>query len=402
MSVWAVLLAAGSGTRLAEAGLGVKKQFLTYGSQPLFWRSARTFSRIAAVKGLVFVFPKEDLEAVRADVERLADGGLGLPYRVVAGGARRQDSVRNGVEALPNDCRHVLVHDTARPFVSARVIQDVVEALQAGHQAAIPAVPVTDTVKQVRGERVVGTLRRSELRAVQTPQGVEKDLLKTALAKAEAERLDVTDDASLVEAVGGEVVITPGAEDNVKITTPEDLRLLERKESNEAAVPVVGFGYDVHRYVTGNTPSGATGRPMKLGGVPIMGAPEVIAHSDGDVLLHALMDALLGCMGRGDIGAMFPDSDPAYEGMESGVLLSEVLLLLPEAGLRLAHVDLTVIAQVPRLAPHREFIRKSVAGLLGLDKSRVALKATTEEKLGFTGEKKGLKAVAVVTALRDF
>jgi 2-C-methyl-D-erythritol 4-phosphate cytidylyltransferase/2-C-methyl-D-erythritol 2,4-cyclodiphosphate synthase len=396
---YAVILAAGAGSRLAQAGLPVKKQFLEFQGAPLVWHCARAFARVARVSGLVFVAPPAELEAVRALVDDLnARENLGLPYQVVAGGERRQDSVFNGLTAVPVTARFVLIHDAARPFVTPRVIQNVVDALIAGSQAALPMIPVTDTVKRVRAGQVAETPAREELMAAQTPQGFVREVLAEAFARARAEGWQVTDDASLAERASVPVSVVPGSPDNVKITNPEDLRLLHQ-DTPPFPVPRVGFGYDVHRFAVAGETHTSPPRPLKLGGVPIPGAPEVLAHSDGDVLLHALADAMLGCLGEGDIGEHFPDTDPAYAGIESGILVSEVLRRFGPAGLAIVHVDLTVIAEVPRLAPHRRVIRDNVADLLGLSLSQVNVKATTEEKLGFTGKKKGLKAVAVVTAV---
>jgi 2-C-methyl-D-erythritol 2,4-cyclodiphosphate synthase len=208
-------------------------------------------------------------------------------------------------------------------------------------------------------------------------------------AHARAGEAEATDDAALAEGLCP-VAVVPGEEGNVKITTPADLDLL-RAETR--LWPCVGYGYDVHRY--------GEGRPMVLGGVPIPGAPQVVAHSDGDVLLHALADAVLGCFGGGDIGLHFPDTDPRWSGANSAVLLQETLAMAQAAGLSLEQADLTIVAQIPKIAPHREAIAANVAHLLGLERSRVNVKATTEEGLGFTGEKKGIKAVAVVTATRS-
>ncbi len=389
-STWAVILAAGSGTRLAEAAAGVRKQYLEYQGRPLFWHSARTFSRIAGIKGFVFVFPPDDLEEKKSELELLfRQEELGLTWACAAGGRRRQDSVRNGLEALPDGCDTVLVHDSARPFVSASVVQSVIKVLENGAQGVIPVVPVKDTVKRVSGEIVVETLARGELRAVQTPQGFNLPTLIRAHELAELESWDVTDDASMVERIG-QVATVPGEETNLKITTPEDLGHLQQREPD--LVPCVGWGYDVHRY--------GSGRPFVLGGVPIPSAPEVVAHSDGDVLLHALTDALLGCLGKGDIGKHFPDTDEKYDGMSSSVFLKEALELARQSGLRIVHVDMTAIAQIPKLNPWRDQIVRNIAALIGLDASCVNFKATTEEGLGFTGEKKGIKAVATVTALK--
>lgn len=387
---WAVVLAAGSGSRLSGAGLSLRKQYIEYKGVPLFWHSARTFSRIAAVKGIVFVFPEADLKRMRRTVKDLfKTDDLGLRFEVVAGGDRRQDSVRHGLAALPRECDAVLVHDSARPFASASMIRSLVEGLEQGAQGVIPATEVTDTVKRVDGETVIETLVRSELRAVQTPQAFMVEVLREAHTKAEAEGWDVTDDASMVERLA-EVRVVPGKPNNIKITTPEDLKTLERRKT---LMPCTGWGYDVHRY--------GGDRPMVLGGVPIAGAPDIKAHSDGDVLLHALMDAVLGCMGGGDIGRHFPDSDPRWDGADSAILLREVLVMAEKAGIRIVHADLTVIAQVPRLSPHADQIARNVLRLLALEPHQVNFKATTEEKLGFTGEKKGIKAVACVTALRE-
>ena len=187
-----------------------------------------------------------------------------------------------------------------------------------------------------------------------------------------------------------------GEAGNVKITNPEDLNLL-RQEDEAMDIPVTGFGYDVHAYAHAKANPKQPARPLVLGGVAIQGGPEVLAHSDGDVLLHALADAILGCVGKGDIGGLFPDNDPNWDNADSGLLLAEVLELAKSEGLRLAHADLTIIAQAPRISPHKDAIKNSVAGLLGLSPARVNLKATTEEGLGFTGRKEGIKAVAVVS-----
>ncbi|MBI4806640.1 MAG: 2-C-methyl-D-erythritol 4-phosphate cytidylyltransferase [Desulfovibrio sp.] len=399
MIVWTILLAAGSGTRMKEAGLSTRKQFLDAGGEPVFWKSAMAFSRTANVAGMVFALPPDELESMTALIEDLdSRSPLGLEWIAVSGGERRQDSLENALAALPADCTHVLVHDAARCFVTPDVIVRVIDALRAGAKAVIPAIAVTDTIKEVSEGVVTSTPDRQRLMAVQTPQGVELSVLRQGFEHARTHNLTVTDDASLAEALGLPVRVVAGSEQNVKITTPEDLRLLGG-QSVPVAIPRVGFGYDVHRYVTKDTPASTPGRPMVLGCAPIPGAPEVIAHSDGDVLLHALTDALLGCLCQGDIGQHFPDTDQRFAGVASSVLVSEILARFGPAGLTLVHVDLTIVAQIPKIGPHREHIRRNVAGLLGLPQERVNVKATTEEKLGFTGEKRGIKAYATATAV---
>ena len=402
MSIWCILLAAGSGTRLQAATAGRPKQFLELDGRPLYWHSALTMRGLPEVAGLVFVAPPEHLPAMEEEIRRLwVQDALNLPWHIVPGGARRQDSVRHGLAVLPDDCTRVLVHDSARPFASATLVRRLLEGMDHGAAAVIPAIAVTDTIKETRPDAqdvVLQTLDRNRLRAVQTPQAFALPLLRSAHARAQAEGWEATDDASLMERLGEAVALVPGEERNVKITTPRDLELLApRGASLLHLLPMAGWGYDVHRYADPHEPKA---RPMKLGGVPIPKAPLVQAHSDGDVLLHALVDALAALLCAGDIGTRFPDSDPAFENMPSAIFVHELLQDVWGAGIILTHVDLTIIAQVPRVGPYREAIRKHVAQLLKLEPGQVNVKATTEEGLGFTGEKKGIKAVALVSALR--
>ncbi|SNS12531.1 2-C-methyl-D-erythritol 2,4-cyclodiphosphate synthase [Humidesulfovibrio mexicanus] len=404
---WAVILAAGGGTRLAEALAAIggpqRKQYVELDGAPLFWKSARTFSRIQAVRGLVFVFPQEDLHAMRAEVERLWERDpLGLPWRACAGGARRQDSVRHGLAELPKEAACVLVHDAARPFASAALCARVLEALGPDRPAAIPGLAVTDTIKRVDADDiVVDTPERAAMRGVQTPQGFLLAPLAAAHQRAQAEGWEVTDDAMLMERAGHPVRVVPGEEANVKITTPADLRLLR---PSRAACPRTGWGYDVHKFVANGEDDPtvlAKARPMLLGGVAIPGAPRVLAHSDGDVLLHAVTDALLGIACAGDIGQLFPDTDQAFDNMPSAVFVAEALARVRAAGFRPEHADLTIVAQTPKLFAHKARIAAQVARLLELAPGAVNVKATTEEGLGFTGQRLGIKAVAVVTASPD-
>lgn len=389
---WAIIVAAGGGSRMGASTNGTPKQFLEWRGVPLYWHSVRTFSRCGAVKGLILVFPAGHFEIATEQCRALAaEEDPGLPWIAVPGGARRQDSVRLGLEALPQDCTHVLIHDAARPFLSAALTHRVLEGLRRA-PAVVPGLRMTDTVKRLDGDRIVATLPRSEVAAVQTPQGFDTRLLREAHAAAAASGLEVTDDAALMEARGHAAIVVEGDAGNRKITHAEDLRLLTEAPAPQTA-PRVGFGYDVHRY--------GPGRPLRLGGVPLDGGMEVEAHSDGDVLLHALMDAMLGCAGLGDIGEHFPDTDAAFENISSAVLLDEVLRLFQEQGLRLSNVDLTIVAQRPRVGAHKAAIRKNVARLLHLPPECVNVKATTEERLGFTGRLEGIKAQAVVCAVQE-
>ncbi len=389
--LWTILLAAGQGSRLSRETGGRRKQFLTYQGTPLYWRSVLTLAAIPSMNGMVVVFPETEFDQRLAELDNLKRNHLpGLPILAVTGGRRRQDSVRLGLDALPVRSGAVLIHDSARPFFSAALVQALLDGLTAEVDGVIPATAVTDTIKECAGDLVRRTPDRASLAAVQTPQLFPLTVLRQVHDQALAHDWEVTDDASMIEMAGLAVRLVPGETGNIKITTPEDLAVLS--SPSIPPQPRTGFGYDVHAY-GGN-------RPMVLGGIPIAGAPMVKAHSDGDVLLHALCDAVLGCIGQGDIGDHFPDSDSRFDNMASGILISEVLDLARRHGLTISHVDLTIIAQVPRLAPHKAAIRSNVARLLELDDDQVNVKATTEEHLGFTGRKEGIKAVAVVTGTR--
>lgn len=397
MRTWAIILAAGRGSRLQAALPGQSKQLLDYKGAPLFWRSASAFASVPRVCGLVFAVPPEQLEEYKRLVHDLsAEQGLGLPYLVVAGGSERQDSVWNALNALPPDCTDVLVHDSARPFATPRLISSVLDALELGHQGVIPGVPPSDTVKQAdESGTVSATLPRSMLRYIQTPQGFKRPVLHKAHEEIRAHGLAVTDDSAVLEYCGVPVLIVPGEPDNRKITGPEDLDLLRHAGGPDYSglIPCCALGYDVHAY--------GGDKPFVLGGISITNTDiRLKAHSDGDVLLHALTDALLGLSGGADIGVMFPDTDPAYAGISSAILLSEALETVRAGGIIITHVDITLVAQTPKIFPFRREIRRNVAHLLHLEERKVGLKATTEEGLGFTGACQGIKAMAAVSALR--
>ncbi len=388
---WGVILAAGQGSRLATATGGTAKQFLHYRGLPLWWHSVKAMAACPHIHGLVLVFPPDKKEESEAELRVLEKSMCPkIPLSATCGGARRQDSVRLGLASLPQGCTFVLVHDSARPFVSTPLVSHLVLALKEHPNGVIPGVAMTDTIKEVNEARdVTRTPERDRLWAVQTPQAFPLEALREAHARAQAEGWEVTDDASLMERCGHRIHVIEGDMRNIKITHPQDLNLLNESKTE---LPCCGYGYDVHAY--------GGDRPLILGGITVGGPFLLRAHSDGDVLLHALMDAILGCFGGGDIGQLFPDEDPRFEGVSSAVLLNRVLELATESGIRLVHADLTVIAQKPHIAPFAIQIQRNVAQLLNLPLNHVGFKATTEENLGFTGELLGLKAVALVTAMR--
>lgn len=301
--------------------------------------------------------------------------------RVVDGGATRADSVRAGLAAATGEL--VAIHDAARPFVSRDLISyTLAAAAECG--AAAPAVAVKDTIKLAENGLVQQTPDRSRLFAVQTPQCFCREKYRQALELVTADRASaVTDDCSLFELAGFPVRLTQGDYENIKITTVEDLKGESRMR--------IGHGYDVHRLVEG--------RKLILGGVDIPYAKGLLGHSDADVLLHAISDALLGAAALGDIGKHFPDNDPQYEGADSLMLLGKVGELLHGAGYTVGNIDATILCQAPKLLPHIPAMRKNIAAALGIDVEAVSVKATTEEKLGFTGAGEGIAAHAVALIL---
>lgn len=378
--VSAVLVAAGSSTRM-----GFDKLSFDLGGETVVQRSIRAFAECPLVSEIVLVAGKN-----RAFLEQQA-AACTKPVQVVQGGATRAESAKNGVLAAHGEL--VAVHDAARPFVSQAVITAALEAA-AACGAAAPAVPVKDTVKRaVRGDgktvpeqcMVADTPDRSTLYAVQTPQCFDRAAYLAALDELDAEKARlVTDDCSLFELTGRPVQLTQGDYANLKITTREDLPRAEQKEGNDMRI---GHGYDVHRLVEG--------RKLIMGGVTIPYEKGLLGHSDADVLLHAVSDALLGAAALGDIGKHFPDTDPRYEGADSLMLLREVGRLLDETGYTVGNIDATVLCQAPKLAPHIPAMRQNIANALGLALDDVSVKATTEEHLGFTGEGLGIAAHAV-------
>lgn len=362
-----IITAGGSGSRM---GASVPKQFLKLSGRTILEQTVSRFAALPEITEIVLTVPAEHLAGCREMFP--------AEIRIVPGGSSRQASVGAAIDLLaeegfPED-GIVLVQDGVRPYVTEKTIRSVLR-LAEEHGAAIAAVPCTDTIR----DREQGTLDRSRLVSVQTPQGFRFGLLREAYARAEADRFSGTDDAGLVERIGIRPVIAEGSPGNIKITTPEDLPMETR----------IGTGFDVHK-LTEN-------RKLILGGVEIPYEKGLLGHSDADVLLHALMDAMLGAAALGDIGRHFPDTDPAYEGASSMILLEKVTEILADAGYRLANADVTVICQKPKLAPYIDEMRQNIAEAAGTDVSRISVKATTTERLGFTGRGEGIAAEAVCT-----
>lgn len=425
--VTAVIVAAGSARRMG----GINKQYAELAGMPVLARSVAAFDNDPFVDEIVIVARSGEEDRCRRDI--VEKYGFRRVSAVVPGGAERQDSVRAALRVVfggaagreagscgsevsdggggRDDGRGVglvLVHDGARPLVPRTVIDAVIDGC-AARGAAIPAVSVKDTIKQIHlsdSRAVVSfTPERSLLRAVQTPQGFDAALLMRAY-DACAPDTAVTDDASLVEALGAPVYIVDGDEMNIKITTPSDLgraeQLLNGSSADDpgindpvaaaARVPRTGMGYDVHAF--------AENRKLILGGVNIPHDRGLLGHSDADVLIHAVMDALLGAAALGDIGKHFPDTDLRYKGISSLLLLGHVSELLSSHGWTIVNIDVTVIAQRPKIAPHIPQMKKIMAEVLKISESQINIKGTTTERLGFTGREEGIASQAVASIIR--
>lgn len=383
--VAALIVAAGRGER---AGGGVPKQYRPLAGRPLVRHSVETFLALPTIDQVQLVIAEDGRAAYEA-----ALGDLRLPPPVI-GGATRQQSVLNGLEALaavetPPDI--VLIHDAARPFVNAATVARVIAAAEADG-AAIPALAVTDTLKRAAptDPAVAETVPRDRLFRAQTPQGFRLGPILSAHRAAAAAGTQATDDAALVEIAGQRVTLVDGDPEGMKVTEPGDFARAER-HLTAAMEPRVGTGFDVHRFGPGDH--------VTLCGVAISHGQGLVGHSDADVGLHALTDAILGALALGDIGQHFPPSDPRWRGAESAAFLRHAIALAEARGGRLRHLDVTLICEAPKVGPHRVAMQARVAEIAGLPPTRVSVKATTTERLGFTGRKEGIAAQAVATLM---
>lgn len=375
-------------------GRALPKQFLELADVPILVHTVRALQSSSFIKHIVLVVPASHLESTRALVSRY---GLTLVAAVVSGGRTRQESVWAGLQMVPAELELVVVHDGVRPLVEPGLVDAcIVRAAETG--AAMLAVPVKDTLKAVVAGVVTATVERSGLWQAQTPQVARRALLQQAFAVAREEGLEATDEAALLEHIGVEVSVVTGSETNIKVTTAADLvlaaGLLAQREKEEGLVGIlrVGHGYDAHRLTEG--------RKLVLGGVVIPHGRGLLGHSDADVLLHALADAMLGAAGLGDIGRHFPDSDPAYKDISSLDLLGQVVVKVAAQGFCLANADITVIAQQPKLAGYFPLMLENISRTAGVAVACLNLKATTTEQMGFAGRGEGMAAHAVV-ALRS-
>lgn len=392
MTTAALVVAAGQGTRAGLSPKGTTKQYVEIGGIPVIARTLQVLQTCPEIDLIQVVIHPNDHAAYAAAIRPLAAGGkLLVP---VAGAATRQASVRAGLQALePHDPANVLIHDAARPFLDPAIVNRVCNALETA-PGAIAAVPLADTLKrEVTAGIIVETIPREKLWRAQTPQGFHFSAILKAHARAAAAGQDqFTDDAAVAEWAGFTCVLVMGSEANIKLTTPEDIAMAHTKLGGTAVPDIrTGQGFDVHRFKAGDH--------IWLCGVRVPHSHGVDAHSDGDVGLHALTDALLGAIADGDIGQHFKNTDPRWKDAASRMFLADAVRRVAERGGRIANVDVTVLSEAPKISPHRDAMRATMAEILGIDVSRVGLKATTTEGLGFAGRREGLAALATATVV---
>lgn len=382
-----VIVAAGRGERAGQSHEG-PKQYRRIGGTPVIRRTLDVFLAHPAIAQVAVAIHPDDNALFAA-----ATGELARDVLVVHGGATRQASTRLALLALaPGGLDAVLIHDGVRPFVDAALIDRVIEGLRAGG-GSLPALPVSDTLKQAGDDRIIaGTVPRQNLFAAQTPQGFPFAAILDAHQRAHtADRNDFTDDAAIAEWAGIPVRIVDGAADNVKLTWARDIEMATMRASVSFPDVRTGNGYDVHSFEEGDR--------VTLCGVEIPHDRKLNGHSDADVGLHALTDALLATCGAGDIGTHFPPSDMKWKGAPSRIFVAEAVRIVRERGGRIANADVTLIAEAPKVGPHRAAMTEAMSAMLGISPDRVSIKATTNEKLGFIGREEGIAAIATATVV---
>ncbi|MBR2656691.1 MAG: bifunctional 2-C-methyl-D-erythritol 4-phosphate cytidylyltransferase/2-C-methyl-D-erythritol 2,4-cyclodiphosphate synthase [Loktanella sp.] len=376
MTICAIIVAAGRGTR---AGGEIPKQWQRLGARSIAAHAMQPFVDHPEIHTIVLVLHPDDIDS---DLWRDTPAALR-----VTGGDTRKASVMAGLTAVPDGTTQVLIHDAARPLVTAAIIDRVISALKT-HQGAAPAVAVTDTLWHGAAGQVIGVQDRSGLYRAQTPQGFH---LAPLLAAHHGQTDDATDDVGVARAAGLDVAIVQGDENNIKITTPGDFARATKLMRQDMDIRC-GNGYDVHRFGPGDH--------VWLCGVKVPHGRALQGHSDADVGMHAVTDAIYGALGKGDIGQHFPPSDPQWKGAESHIFLRHAVGLARDQGYQISNVDCTLVCEYPKIGPHQPAMRAALAAIMGLDADRISVKATTSERLGFTGREEGIASIATVTLVK--
>lgn len=396
----ALIMAGGLSQRM---GTPLPKQFLPlYGEyephkhfsaiDSVLYHCIQTFANHPTITHIALVSHKDWCSQCEQIIATLNSDTPILP--IITGGESRQQSVYNGLQALQDlSPDYVLIHDGARPYVSPALIDDVIDALHIGHDGVIPALPATDTLKSITGNTITATLHRDNIVHAQTPQGFTYNTIWTAHQQVYANPPEhtLTDDASVLSMVGGVVHWVQGDNTNIKITTPNHLKnTLSESTINTMTtphkIPRIGQGYDVHQFTEGDH--------IILCGVKIPHNKAFAAHSDGDVAMHALTDAIYGALAQGDIGQHFPPSDDTWKNADSSIFLSHAVDLVTQQGGEMGNIDMTIICEYPKISPHTDTMRRRLADIMHMDIKNISVKATTSEKLGFTGRKEGIAATA--------
>ena len=374
----AIIVAAGRGQRV---GGEIPKQYLSVGGVPILRHTVNVFMENPAIDYIQVIIHPDD-----RNLYDEAIGELDLP-EPINGGDTRQKSVLNGLEAVSENMpEYVYIHDAARPFLDQITLNNLIEEVE-NSGAVIPALKVTDTIKYMTNDKIDSTLDRNLLYRAQTPQAFRYKAIY--MAHRRFENIDLTDDSAIAEKAGLKVRIIDGSENNFKITTKNDMERAELMTGNSYTDVRIGYGIDVHAFENGDH--------VILGGVKIPHDKKLSGHSDADVALHAITDAVLGAMAMGDIGDHFPPSDDKWKGASSDIFLKHATNFVTEQDGVIANIDVTIICEEPKIGPHRELIRDKISEIMDLDIARVSVKATTTEKLGFTGKKEGIMAQAIAT-----
>lgn len=385
MKTTAIIVGAGSSVRM---GKPISKQLIKLNGKETILHTLTAFQNTKSVSEIVVVCRKKDIDKIK----KLAiSNNITKATKFVNGGNTRQQSVLNGVSLVNDDTDFIAIHDGARPLIEPSDIEKVIKDAEKYGSASL-GTAVTDTIKiKSSDDFILSTPNRDTLIAINTPQVFKFGLYKKAMKKAKSENKDYTDDCQLVESIGEKVYITLGKKSNIKLTTPEDIIIaesfLDQRGNKNMPIIRVGHGYDVHKLVEN--------RKLIIGGIEIPYSKGLLGHSDADVLVHAVMDALLGAAALGDIGKLFPDTDPEYSGANSIALLKKVCEVLKANNYQIVNIDSTIIAQAPKLKPYIDDMRNIISNACKTDINNISVKATTEEKLGFTGSGDGISAHAV-------